>query len=207
MGHEKMTDVFRNRPVTFKAQGTETGSEWELWNGLGSIRWAPPEITFSDRIFIHWDENPLLLESHPGSALGAIWAILPVEKIAFVGDAVVPNEPPFLAGADLPQWIASLERLLSPEYRDYLLVSGRGGLIAQQQVADQLRFLRRVEEDLSALFKKNAGVEEAAALAPALLKTFGPAAGRESLLEHRLRYGLHHNYARRFRPSAVDIEE
>jgi len=37
VGHEKMAHVFRNRPVTFKAQGNETGAEWEQYNGLGSI--------------------------------------------------------------------------------------------------------------------------------------------------------------------------
>ena len=58
LGHDKMAGVFRNRPVTFKAQGSETGAEWELYNGLGSIRWAPPEITFTDQMVIHWDNNP-----------------------------------------------------------------------------------------------------------------------------------------------------
>lgn len=207
VGHEKMNDVFRNRPVTFKAQGTETGSEWELYNGLGSIRWAPPEITFSDRVTIYWDQSPLVLEARPGSAVGAIWAILPQEKIVFIGDAVVPGQPPFLSGADLPVWIASLELLLSPTYRDYLIVCGRGGLVAQQQVMDQIRFLRQVEDEIGALARKNGGAEDAAALAPRLLGLFPSVAGRETLMEHRLRYGLQHCFARRLRPSAADSED
>ena len=160
VAHEKMADVFRNRPVTFKAQGNETGAEWELHNGLGSIRWAAPEITFSDRLYIHWDANPLLLEHHPGPATSAIWAILPEDKIAFLGDAVMPNQPPYLASADIPAWLSALELLLAPEYRDYLLVSGRGGLIAQQQIRDQINFLSEVQTQIRNLSERSASPEE-----------------------------------------------
>ena len=207
VGHDKMADIFHNRPVTFKAQGAETGSEWELHNSLGSIRWAPPEITFSDRLAIHWDESPLILESHPGPASGALWAILPAEKILFLGDAVVSNQPPFLGWADLGAWINSLNLLLTPEYGDYLLVSGRGGLVAQQQVRDQQQFLRGVEEQINALAKKNASPEDAAALASGLLKQFVVPLGREAQYEQRLRYGLHHCFLRRIRPTAPELEE
>jgi hypothetical protein len=206
LGHEKMSDVFHNRPVTFKAQGTETGAEWELHNGLGSIRWAPPEITFSDRLVINWDDSPLILESHPGSAVGAVWAKMPAEKIVFLGDAVIANQPPFLAGGDLPSWIHSLNLLFTPEYQDYLLVSGRGGLVAQQQVRTQIEFLHRVEEAIGGLSKKSATPEDAAGLAPALLKHFTVPAGRETQFEQRLRYGLYHLFLRRLRPSAADPE-
>jgi hypothetical protein len=68
-----MAEVFRNRPVTFKAQPAETGAEWELHNNLGSVRWLPPEITFSDQFFIHWNGSPIKLEHKPGSNQGAIW--------------------------------------------------------------------------------------------------------------------------------------
>lgn len=206
LGHEKMSDVFHNRPVTFKAQGTETGAEWELHNGLGSIRWAPPEITFSDRLVIHWDDSPLILESHSGSSVGAIWAKMPSEKIVFLGDAVIADQPPFLAGADIHSWIHSLNQLITPEYQDFLLVSGRGGLVAQQQVRDQIHFLHRVDESISGLAKKSATPEDAASLAPTLLKQFVIPAGRETQYEQRLRYGLYHLFLRRFRPSAADPE-
>jgi hypothetical protein len=206
LGHEKMSDVFHNRPVTFKTQGTETGADWELHNGLGSIRWAPPEITFSDRLIIHWDESPLILESHPGSAVGAIWAKLPSEKIVFLGDAVIANQPPFLAGGDLSAWTHSLKQLLTPEYQDFLLVSGRGGLVTLQHVHDQIHFLHRVDEAIGGLAKKSATPEDAASLAPNLLKNFAVPAGRETQYEQRLRYGLYHLFLRRFRPSAADPE-
>ena len=56
MAQEKTAQVFRTRPTTFKAQGEETGADWESIPGLGNIRWVPPEITFSHQMTIHWGE-------------------------------------------------------------------------------------------------------------------------------------------------------
>jgi len=207
VAHEKMADVFRNRPVTFKTQGSETGSEWEMHNGLGSIRWAVPEITFTDRLYIHWNDNPLLLEYHPGPATGAIWAILPGEKIAFLGDAVVPNQPPYLASADIPAWITALELILAPEYRDYLLVSGRGGLIAQQQIRDQINFLNEISAQILKLGGRGINPEETAALVPGLVRQFKTGHLPESQFEQRLKYGLKQYYIRHYRPNSEPIEE
>ena len=72
VAHEKVSQIFRNRPVTFKTQGSETGAEWELYSNLGSIRWAPPEITFTDEMVIHWGGSPIRLESRPGVSHGAL---------------------------------------------------------------------------------------------------------------------------------------
>ena len=207
VAHEKMADVFRNRPVTFKAQGNETGAEWELHNGLGSIRWAIPDITFSDRLYIHWDDSPLLLEYHPGPASGAIWAILPNEKIAFIGDAVTPNQPCYLASADIPSWLRALELLLAPEYRDYLLVSGRGGLVAQQQIRDQIDFLNTVLKEIGELAARSASPEETNSLVPGLIKRFRSGEVSTSLHEQRLRNGLKQYYIRHHRPNSEPIEE
>ena len=61
LGHDKMAGVFRNRPMTFKSQSGVSGADWESYNGLGTIRWAPPDITFTERMEIHWNEAPLVL--------------------------------------------------------------------------------------------------------------------------------------------------
>jgi glyoxylase-like metal-dependent hydrolase (beta-lactamase superfamily II) len=197
-GHEKMAQAFRNRPVTFKTQASETGAEWEQYNGLGSIRWSPPEITFTERMQIYWDDDPVALESHPGPGTGAIWAILPGSQVIFVGDAVVANQPPFLANADLPAWITALQRLLEPQYQNYLLVSGRGGLVTHDQARDQVRFLEKVHNQLESLAKQNAAVEEVIALTSGLLKEFEPAGQRQIQYQQRLQWGLRQYYLRHY---------
>ena len=66
VAQEKTAHVFRTRPTTFKAQGEETGSDWESIPGLGNIRWVTPEITFSHQMAIHWGDSSVILEHHPG---------------------------------------------------------------------------------------------------------------------------------------------
>lgn len=207
VGHEKVAEIFRNRPVTFKTQGTETGAEWELYNGLGSIRWVPPEITFTDHLLIHWEENPLSLESHPGPATGATWAVLPDQRIAFVGDAIVPDQPPYLASADLPTWIHTLKPLLTPAYQDYLLISGRNGPVAQQQVRRQISYLEKVHGLLERLASHKAPAYETEQYVTELLQDFEVPAQREAQYRQRLQYGLYHYYARHYQPTEEEITE
>jgi len=204
IGHEKMAHVFRNRPTTFKAQGAETGADWELYNGLGSIRWAPPDVTFSDKLEIHWNSTPMVLEYHPGPAIGAIWAVIPDHKVVFVGDAVVPNQPPFLAGADLPAWIETLHKLASTTYQNYLIVNGRNGLITQKQVRQQIDFLTEVQKRLTALVEAKGTVEETSHFVPALLREFNFTADHRWQYASRLKWGLAHYFTRHY--SAVNDE-
>lgn len=199
VGHEKLAQAFRNRPVTFKTQATETGAEWEQYNGLGSIRWAPPEITFTERLQIYWNDDPLVLESHPGPGTGSIWAILPGSQVCFVGDTVVSDQPPFMAGADLPAWRNALQTLLTPEYQNYLLVSGRKGLVTHAQVRAQMEFLDQVDAQLGALAEKNAPAEDTLAVAQELNQSFGTPFGRNTQYAQRLQWGLRQYYLRHYR--------
>lgn len=198
VGHEKVAEIFRNRPTTFKTSGTETGAEWELHNGLGSIRWLLPDITFTDRLLIHWNESPLTLAHQPGPSAGAIWAIMPDQRVAFVGDALMPNQPPFLASADLPTWIRALRPLTTAEYQDYLLVSGRDGLVAYQQVRRQIQYLEKVYDLLEQLARKKAPASETEKLVPSLLEGFDIPSQRELQYRQRLHYGLYHYYLRHY---------
>ena len=139
IAHERTAEVFRNRPNTFKAQGDETGANWESIPGLGSVRWAPPEISFTNTLVLHWSDNLIRFEHHPGPTAGAIWVILPVEKIVFVGDLVMRNQPPFLSNSDLPAWIDSLKILMGNEYKGFNIISGRGGSVQAQVVKTRAR--------------------------------------------------------------------
>jgi cyclase len=207
VGHEKMAEVFRNRPVTFKAQPAETGAEWELHNSLGSVRWLPPEITFTDRFFIHWNGSPVVLEHKPGPNHGAVWLRMPEEKLAFVGDAVLINQPPFFSNAEIPVWTTQLEELLSPEFQEYILISGRGGIIRRDDVRAQLRLLEEVQGHLESLAQRNAPAYEVERLAPELMKQFSVNLEFRILYENRLRYGLQHYYTRHYRPTDLNLME
>ena len=201
VAQEKTAHVFRTRPTTFKAQGEETGSDWESIPGLGNIRWVPPEITFSHKMTIHWGEVPVILEHHPGPTSGATWVVVPEEKVVFIGDAVLKNQPPFLAAADLPTWLETLKLLLSPAYRGWLVVSGRGGLVTADAIRAQKEFLDLAQNKVNKLAAKKAAPEAAENLAASLLGSFKIHANQQQRYLKRLRYGLYHYYMRHYRPS------
>lgn len=205
IAHEKTAQAFRNRPNTFKAQGDETGANWEVIPGLGSVRWAPPEISFMEKMTLHWGDTPILLESHPGPSTGAIWVILPEEKVVFVGDAVTRGQPPFLAFASLPEWIGTLKALQEPEYKGFTIVSGRGGVVTPQVVRSQADILKRIHDRVEKLGGKKSSPAALDKLAEQLLKDFRAPAARQKQYAHRLRYGLNQYYMRHYHGTSRQV--
>ncbi|MEN6409026.1 MAG: MBL fold metallo-hydrolase [Anaerolineaceae bacterium] len=207
VAHDKAAQVFRSRPTTFKAQNAETGADWELANGLGTIRWAPPEITFDQRLQLQWGDSPLIMEYHPGPSTGAIWLNLPDAHVVFVGDALCLDQPPFFANADLPTWVETLQLLKEEEYQDFTLVAGRGGLAAARDVDAQIAYLKDADGQLNALAEKGADPQETDALIPALLKRFTIRPEFKDQYTQRLRWGLCNYFSRRYRSANVENEE
>jgi glyoxylase-like metal-dependent hydrolase (beta-lactamase superfamily II) len=201
IAHEKTAQAFRSRPSTFKAQGDETGAEWEKIPGMGSIRWAPPEISFLHELTLQWGEGPVVLQHHPGPAAGAIWVILPEEKVAFIGDTVLKGQPPFLASADLDSWIESINLLLKPSFKGYTLISSRGGTVNAQAIRNQLDFLKYARERLDKMGARKARPETTEKLVQPLLDWFRAPAARQKTYAQRLRYGLLHYYIRNYHSS------
>jgi glyoxylase-like metal-dependent hydrolase (beta-lactamase superfamily II) len=192
VGHENIAQAFRNRPTTFKSQNSETGADWEFISALGTIRWNPPEISFSTTMHIQWGSHPISLVHKPGPNAGAIWAIIPDEKVVFVGDSVVVDQPPFLSQADLPVWIESLKELLSPDYREYFIISGRNGLVSHEDVRKQIKFLEELQPVLSTQASHKNPTEGLDKLIPELLANFQYPQERHTQFSQRLRWGITH---------------
>ncbi len=202
LAHQKSAQVFRNRPTIFKGLSVETGSIWETYTESIGMRWASPDITFSERMSMHWGGPEIVLEHQPGPTPGSIWVRIPDVKTVFVGDAIMLNQPPFLAQADLPVWLASLE-MLQNSYSDYTMVSGRGGLVKPEDIRALVKLLKDIDEQINLLGAKNALPENTQEIAAKLLPKY-PAQGKlRELYQVRLRHGLHQFYARRFRPANV----
>jgi glyoxylase-like metal-dependent hydrolase (beta-lactamase superfamily II) len=198
IAHQKTAQIFRSRPSVFKGLNTESGSEWEIYNDAVGIRWAAPDITFTNHVKLHWGPPDITLEHRPGPAPGAIWAIVDQAKVIFVGDAVVANQPPFIANADMANWIQSLE-LLMRTYKDYTIVSGRGNTVTIEEIQAQLKTLKNVLRGLERLARRNATAEATDTLIPGLLSGFTFPAHLEEQYTHRLRYGLNQYYLRNYR--------
>lgn len=195
---EKTAQVFRNRPTAFKPQADDSGADWETIPSLGNIRWMVPEITFSHQMEIHWGEKPVLLENHPGPSAGAIWVTIPDDKVVFVGDAVVCDQPPFLAGSDIPAWIESLKILQSPAFRGYMVVAGRGGVATVDNIRAQLNFLNTVQSKLEKMATKKSVSDAMDSLLTSLLADFKIPNNRQGQYTQRLRHGLLQYYYRHY---------
>lgn len=205
IAHQKTAQVFRGRPSIFKGQNAEGGSEWETYDDMLGTRWALPDITFTQQLTIHWGDPEIIIDHHPGAAPGGAWVVVPAAKVVFVGDVVLPNQPLFLTNADIPAWIETLDVLLD-SFKDYAILSGRGGLVPVELVVQQQKHLKHILKGLERLGKRNAPVAAVEDLIPGLLSdlTFDPELN--DVYVHRYRHGLIQYYAHRYRPSELISE-
>jgi glyoxylase-like metal-dependent hydrolase (beta-lactamase superfamily II) len=197
MAHERTAKAFRKRTTIFKGQPLHTGAVWETCGNLGGIRWQPPQITFTDRAHLHWGAYHVIVEHHPGPDPGAAWVIIPEAKIVFVGDAVVPYQPPFLHTADIPTWLETLN-LLIKSYSDFIVISGRGGMVAREVLITQRRFLKNLLRRLERLASRRAPIEATEKLIPSLLSKFTFPNKYQELYTFRLQSGLAQYYERHY---------
>jgi cyclase len=201
VAHQKTAQHFRNRPTIFKGQNAPTGSAWESYSDAIGMRWAPPDITYTQRLSLHWGGPEIVFEHHPGPMQGAGWVIIAAEKVVFVGDAITINQPPFFAHAELAEWIQSLE-YLAANYADYAIVTGRGGLAVKKTITQQIQVLKNVTKGVEKLVKRNAGPEATEQLIPSILSEYSFDKGWTEIYTQRLRYGLYQYYAHHYRPSS-----
>lgn len=199
VAHQKTAQVFRNRPSVFKGQTSESGAEWEASNDVFGTRWAVPDVTFTNRMHLNWGGPEVLLDHHPGPTLGSIWVSIPQARVVFIGDTILSGQPPFLASADLPAWIESLELLVS-SYKDYIILSGRGGTVGLDTVRTQLKSLKSILKGLERLAKRNAPPEKTEDLISALIAEMNLPGKRREQYVQRLRHGLFYYYSRHYRP-------
>lgn len=197
IAHEKTATIIENRGATFRGKKTKTGSDWEHYPDVRGAVWKTPSITFTQQLDLHWGDTAIQIEHHPGPTPGASWIHIPSEKILFVGDVVTPNQPPFLARADLEVWHQTLNHLASRRFYEYTIFTGRGGTINAEIARQQRKFLKSVRGRLNTLRKNNAKPEETADMIPALLEKIDYPPEMEEFYTQRLRYGLEQYYRRK----------
>ncbi len=201
VSHQKTTQVFRNRPTIFKGQTIESGAAWEDYNEAIGLRWSVPDITFSQNLSLFWGGPEIIVEHHAGSSIGASWIIVPSEKIIYTGDSITVNQPPFLAGADITDWLDSL-LLLQSEYKGFTIVGGRGGVATGETVRSMITGLKNCLKGMERLSKKHSSPEATETLIEGIMADFAVPSNLRDRYFLRLQYGLFQNYARRYRPTS-----
>lgn len=203
LAHERTAQVLGGRPASSKPIFTKTGAVWESVEELGSMHAILPEITFTHSMQIHWGQDVVDLEYHPGPARGSIWVVLPSLKIAFIGDCVIAQQPPFLASADLSAWLDSLALLRSAKFRDYILISSRNGVINQEEVKQQSALLKHIQSQMEKLGQNKGDGSILEGMIGELMKEFNPRNRKEEeLFKTRLSWGLQQLYSSHYHPTS-----
>lgn len=172
LAHENALDIISDLPSASRSPEKPSGSDSESYDLPQSTRWGVPDMTYSQQLNIFWDDQPVVVTHQPGGHLAGSWVRYDAEKVIFVGDSVVTDQPPFLAWCNIDRWIDELTWLSSDFFRDYQIISGRNGLVGQNSLFKMIDFLTSVKgvvEELTQLEDLNGGIAQ---WAPQLLNQF-----------------------------------
>ena len=128
--------------------------------------------------------------------------ILPNEKIIFVGDLIVKDQPPFIASANLAEWAKSLD-YLQAHFQDFRIVSGRGNLVSLSSAQVQRKMISTIHDQLENLARKQAGMDAVENLIQPLMVSIQAPSERQKQYTQRLLHGLRHYFARHYRSSSL----
>ena len=199
--HRDAAKTLQNQSAVYRGQIPESGSSWERYPDTPGMQWMIPDITFSEKMQFHWAEEPVVLEHHPGPRPGSSWVILPEQKVVFIGDAVVLNGPPFLSKANLPTWIDTLDILLRARFRDFTIISGRGGPVKLDDIKELKKSFRKIHRRIDKLANRRVAVEDVSALADKFMDEFTFLKRDRDFFLQRLKHGLSQYYLRNYFPS------
>ena len=204
--HQTSVEILQNRPATIRAQDLEGCSDFDKYDQSSNIQWVLPKMNYSNQVFIYWDDEPIRITHQPGSHLAASWVKFDANKVIFVGDSVILNQPPFIGWSDLDPWIEALQLLRSDTFRGYKIVTGRDGLINKRAIGKMITFLMKVKENVEELSSRNARIDDIRSAAANLLKNFDFDLNRSHLYLDRLTLGLE-NYLHQHRGDEKKITQ
>lgn len=169
-------------------------------DAIGNMtRLVTAEIIAQDECTMYLGETELRLEHHSGSNSSALWAILPMQKVVFVGDAVPVRQAPFLAYANLTQWLEDLELLQSDAFADYQIVSSRSGPLDPGDLQKAATMLQGFKKVLARLEKSADCLEDYFDAIPELMQLVAEPGYDEELCQNRLHWGLTAYYELHYR--------
>ncbi|MEW6566686.1 MAG: MBL fold metallo-hydrolase [Chloroflexota bacterium] len=196
LAHDLARQIMSTWPDTYKGGLAPLGAEADRLKRVTGVREAIPELTFSDELRLLLGDREVLLHHSPGPTPASISVLVPESRLAFIGDIVGLDEPPFLGEADLQAWLESLDWLKRLSQQRYRLISSRDGKVSAEGISAMARFLTRVAGRLRKLAQENQPATAAAHLAASLLTGFHLPAARKEQALLRLQVGLTRLYSR-----------
>ena len=195
-------------PSSIYRQGSlESGSNWERYPEPSSMQWMVPDITFTDKIQLHWADQPITVEHHPGPRPGSCWVIVPTEKVVFIGDAISAKGPPILSKAHLPTWIDTLDVLLRVRFKDFTIISSRGGPVTQDQIKELKKTFRKIFRKIDKMASRKASVDDVSSQAEKYMDDFTFLKRDRDFFLQRFQHGLTQYYLRNYFPQTDDADK
>ena len=148
---ENALEIIHNLPSANRPLEKLSESEPELHDAPQTTRWCLPDLSYSRQVNLYWGEHPVAVSHHPGVHMAASWVKYDAEKVIFVGDSVVVNQPPFLSWCSIDRWIEELTWLSSDFFKYHLMISGRDGIVSQESVENMIKFLQSLKSIVSEL--------------------------------------------------------
>mgnify|MGYP001428485506 CR=1 FL=1 len=163
LAQENTLQIIRELPSTQKVSDRQEASDPDTYDLPQSVRWAVPDLTYSNQVSIHWDEHPVEVTHQPGGNMAGSWVRYDPVKVIFVGDSVVIKQPPYLGLCDLDRWIDELNELCSDTYKGYKIIGGRNGVVQQRSILKMIELLSAVKTyvvDASTVEISDEGLEQ-----------------------------------------------
>jgi glyoxylase-like metal-dependent hydrolase (beta-lactamase superfamily II) len=202
--HRDAAKTLQEQSAVFRGQLPESGAIWEKYPETTGLQWVVPDITFSERMQFHWADEAVLIEHHPGPRPGSSWVIIPSEKVVFIGDTASVTGPPFLGKAHLPTWIDTLDILLRAKYKEYQIISGRGGPVNLDKIRELKKSFRKIHRRIEKLANRRVPVDDVSDLAGKFMDEFSFLKRDREFFLQRLRHGLSQYYVRNYFPQTDD---
>lgn len=190
IAHENAVEILRNRSTSGKSQDIDAGAEWPAGDLPANLRWVSPDIIFSNTISLHWGKTPIRISHQPGSHSAGCWVHFDADKVIFVGDSIVGNQPPFLAWSDIETWIEEMKCLMSDQLKGYKIISGRSGVVKTKSIEKMISFLSAVKVVIEELLGSRQNGEGLDSLVNKLMKKLTYDKDFRDVYMHRLRWGL-----------------
>ena len=190
IAQDQTLELIRDWADTFKGSLHPIGADADRLKRITGVQRAAPEVVFSDRMDIQLGDVTIHFVHRPGPQSGSIWVLLPKERVAFIGDTVVLDEPPYLGKAELARWLDSLDEIRGKTMADYTLLCAQGGPIKREDINAMARFLRKVEHRLEKLSDESRNKQHIETLATELLEDFKVTGQRRDQAYLRLQAGL-----------------
>jgi len=172
LAHHDAIEIMNLRLSSSRSQDIAPGLNWENKELPGNIRWVVPEMTYTGQVNICWDETPVVVSHQPGAHLAGSWLRDESEKIVFIGDSIITNQPPYIGWADLDIWMDELDWLRSDDFKDYTIVSSRQGEIGQESIETMQEMLTAIKMQVEDIARKKDRVDALKTSSAALLNKF-----------------------------------